>query len=206
MKLVFDLNYIDEYDGNKVIRNVKEEFETTENTIIEDLFPFFDNALGIDPEISKSCTRFCYFFIGNKKYSVVSDFNLILFVKLNNLDSKNIRVNIGFGGIGGSDHINDKLVIFIPSSEKNHKERPHIHVSNCKGENAVVFSLIDNAILAGKDNWKKYFTRKEKKNILNCISKYRVRFSEYYNTISKGLIPDPVKYTYGNDENIRYLN
>ena len=77
--------------------------------------------------------------------------------------------------------------------------RPHIHVSNCKGSNPVVFSLISLKILAGKNNWESCFNRKERKDVEKMLKEYQKEFIQFYNELSKGCVPSQVFYKYGKE-------
>ena len=204
-KLIFNINHTGGSTGNETIKFVVAEYLANEKTVIEDLFPFFDDVVKTLEKEKTTCKRFCHFDINGIKITAIDDFNLLLFIKLNNIDKKNVNVDYCYGGVGGSEYINDKLKIYIPSSEKNHLESPHIHVSNCKGDNVVVFYLSSLEIRDGKDNWDKYFSRKEKKQIINCLEKYQNQFIDFYNDLSKGIVPHPVEFLYGDDEKIHVL-
>lgn len=204
-KLIFKINHTGGSTGNTIIRYVEAEYLATDKTKICDLFPFFDEIVKTRQDEIDSCARFCRFKVDNKRVTAIDDFGALLFLELNGIDVDDIQIDYCYAGIGAGEYINDKMKIYIPSSEKNHLERPHIHISNCKGNNSVVFSLIDISILAGRENWGNYFTRKERKNVIECLTENQKEFTSFYNDLSKGNVPKPVKFKYGNNGKTYYL-
>lgn len=203
VKLIFHIDHTGGSTGNETIRYVVTEFFADDSTKIKDLFPFFDKVVQTKDLEKTTCTRFCHFIARDKKIIAIDDFNLLLFLELNEIDFNSITINYCYGGIGGSEYINDKLKFYIPSSEKNHLESPHIHISNCKGDNSVVLYLSSLDIRDGNENWNRHFTRKEKKNIMKCLKTYQKEFIEFYNELSKRNVPKPVEFRFG-DSNKTY--
>lgn len=206
VKLIINVDHTGGSTGNETIRFVEVEFFADNNTKVKDLFPFLDSIVQTKDLEKTTCTRFCHFMIQNTKVTAIDDFNLLLFLELNNIDFDKIRIDYCYAGTGGSEYINDKLKFFIPSSEKNHLDSPHIHISNCKGDNAVVFYLSSLNIRDGKDNWDRYFTKKEKKSIIKCLRIYQKKFTIFYNELSKGIVPSPVEFTFDNSRKTYVLS
>jgi len=195
--LIFKIKYNVDSASNTTIRYIEVEFIADDKTKVVDIFPFFNDALRITENETVSCTRFCRFIRNSIRITAIDDFPLLLFLKLNEFDFDDINVEYCFGGIGVGEYVNDKIKLFMPSSEKNHQHSPHIHVS-IKGNDVVVFNLEPIRIRNGNITWRTKYSRKEKKNIEKCLEDNKDKFVCFYNDLAKGRVPEPVEFYYNN--------
>lgn len=190
-EIVLHIKYCNEFIRDEYILH----FKCKKNNVFLDLYEFIDKELNIE-DSSSEYTRFAHIFVNGNLVTPIDNFQVIKFIEINGLDFNDFKIEYSYGGIGGGEYLNDKLKIEIRASEKNHNESAYIHISNCKGNNQVVFSLFDLKIIEGFNNWKKTFNRKEKKEVEKMLKKYQNEFLTFYKTQLLGIVPKAVEFEY----------
>lgn len=89
--------------------------------------------------------------------------------------------------------------MYIPSSEKGHELRPHVHVQNGKyrrhdpKSNTVRFNLYDLTVMDGaKKKVSRLFTKEEWNLVKIVLTEKQQLFIENYNRMLKGTVPETI--------------
>lgn len=121
----------------------------------------------------------------------IFDYPFCDFVKNQSLNV--VEFNVLLGGYGDGAYLNDSIKFEIRENEKNHIDRPHIHIKK-KGKGAVSISLLkDRKVLAGDMN---IFTKKERKEIVKLLDKNTKAFKDYYMELQSGAVPQPIYFIF----------
>lgn len=131
---------------------------------------------------------------------VIGNYYLKDFVKNNRINPHCINVAVDFpDGLGAGGSLGDSITMEIRARESEHNGRPHVHVYKRK-KLGVSIALWDFRVLCGEKNWEKEFSPKQRREVIKTLKTKQKEFSQFYNDLQNGIVPENVWYIYQGEE------